>query len=648
MSSERTGTGGAGAPAPCAAARLIASERRRIALVFSLLCLAFCLVGCSLVRAHLWPDKDRRGSLGVYKRTLPALRGPILDRNGEPLALTVPRWKLWLDAVALEERWRPNGSVKTNELLHVYTNLLAFGVCTPDKLKATLADAIRNPKPRNKLLGFTEDRNVVRAIARDPRLRGCISRDDLTRRELFAGRDFAHLIGVVNGSGEAQNGIERRFDSVLRGKPGLIVGERRDHGRELRERRNDGACVEPTNGCAVVLTVDRTLQRIVSEAMDDAMDRFAPDAAWVIVEDVATGEILAMASRPDFEPADYFRLAAPDANPEDARRLWNSAVFQTFEPGSVMKPFVTAASLQEGLVRTNSVLDVSDTLYCGRRLSDHKGMADRITVTELIKFSSNRGASRLAMLLGKARTEKWLRAFGFGSRTGVQMREESAGILTPHRTWSDLQGIRVAIGQGVSVTGIQLVNAYACLANGGRLLTPSIVKRIVADDGTVVWEHAPEEVGRPVPETVSRDMAFLLSQVTKPGGTARRAAVEGYETAGKTGTAQLVEKGRYVNEYCASFCGFFPARDPVVAILVTVKHPRRTERNPLRLHTGGSVSAPVFATIAAAVADRYSIPTDEEAAAPPPSFFADEPDEAVVPSPDDVPFYDEGEYSDLP
>ena len=605
-----------------------ARERRRLAVVFAFLCLVFLHVGRKLVLVQLRPDADKVYDINRYERTLPALRGPILDRNGAPLSVTVPRWKLSLDAVALDELWRP---AKTNVLAHVYTNLLSFGVCPPEKLRATFVDALGNKRPRNKPLGITEERDVFRAVNRDRYLHACITVDNLTRREYLGGRDFAHLLGVVNGSGEAQSGLERRFDEELRGREGRIVGERTAGGRELRGRRIERTA--PVDGCAVVLTIDQTLQRIVSEAMDDAMDQFAPDAAWAIVEDVARGEILAMASRPDFEPEEYFRLAT-----EDSPRLWNSAVFQAFEPGSVMKPFVAAAALQEGLVATNSMLDVSDTLYCGRPLKDHRGMPDRITLTEMIKFSSNRGASRLAMLLGKARTEKWLRAFGFGARTGIQMREEGAGLLVPSRKWSDLQGIRVAIGQGVAVTGIQLVNAYACLANGGRLLKPSVVKEIVSPSGETVWSHEPEEIGRPIGARTARDMAFMLAHVTREGGTARRGAVAGYEVAGKTGTAQLVENGRYLDrEYCASFCGFFPARDPALAILVTVKRPRKTERNPLGLHAGGNVSAPIFSKIAAACANYLMIPTDDEIAAPDPELLPGdfwEEDEEAVPSAD--------------
>ena len=621
---------GPGRPKPARTAFWpIATERRRLAVAFAFLCLVFAAVGRKLVLVHLRPDAERQYTLSRYVRNLPAMRGPILDRNGRPLSVTVPRWKLSLDAVALDELWKP---AKTNALEHVYTNLLAFGVCPAPRLRATFADALRNLRPRNKPLGTTEDREVVRRIDGDRRLRACIAHEELTRREYLGGRDFAHLLGVVNGSGEAQSGLERRFDDALRGTPGFIVGEQKGGGREKRGLRHEIESREPVDGCSLVLTVDQTLQRIVSDVMDDAMDEYAPDAAWAIVEDVATGEILAIASRPDFEPEEYFGLAL-----ENSPRLWNSAVFQAFEPGSVMKPFVAAAALQEGLVGTNTVLDVSNTLYCGRPLGDHVP-SDRITVTEMIQHSSNRGASRLAMLLGKTRTEQWLRAFGFGARTGVQMREEGAGIVGSSRKWSDLQGIRVAIGHGVAVTGIQLVNAYACLANGGRLLRPTIVKRIVSPSGETIWRHEPEEIGRPIGARVSNDMAFMLKHVTQSGGTGRRAGIAGYEVAGKTGTAQIVENGRYLDhEYCASFCGFFPARDPALAILVTVKRPRRTERNPERRHTGGNVAAPLFAKIAAACANHLLIPTDDEIAAPLPGLLpADLWEEGEDSIPDDA------------
>ena len=611
------------AAAKRAPAALVSRERRRIAWVF-LLCLAtFVYVGRKLVLDHLRPDAERVRSVDNVIRTLRANRGPILDREGAPLAVSVDRWKLSLDAVALGELMEKH----PDRIRCVYTNLLALGVCGDERLRETFGLALTSRKPRNKRLCETEDVDAVRAIGRSALLRSCVAADDVPRRENLGGREFAHVIGAVNSHGEAQFGIERRFQETLRGVNGRIVAPWAG-GRELRGKRVER--VDPVDGAAVWLTLDLALQRAVSGIMDDAMDQYDPDAAWAIVEDVRTGEILAMVSRPDFEPADYYRLAQ-----EDSPRLWNSAIFQTFEPGSVMKTLVTAAALQEGLVDTNTVLDVSDTLYCGRRLQDHKGMADRITVTELIKFSSNRGASRLAMLLGKARTEQWFRAFGLGGKTGVELPGESAGIVRPHRKWSDLQGIRVAIGQGVSVTGIQLVNAYACIANGGLLLRPSVVKRIVAADGTPVWEHEPEELGRPIGRKTARDMTFMLTQTTKPGGTARRATVPGYEVAGKTGTAQLVVNGAYSStDYCASFCGFFPARDPLFAILVTMKRPRRTERNPLRLHTGGAVAAPVFARIAQAAAERYLVPTDEETAVPAAELLSGDPEDAdafVVP-----------------
>ena len=600
----------------------VATERRRLAITALLTAAVFAYVGRQLVLVQLRPDTGKVFHPKNYTRKLPAVRGQISDRHGNPLSVSASRWKLSLDAVALAEVAPLS---RTNELLQVYTNLLALNVCPPDRLRQTIRLAITEPRPRNKPLGETEDTEVIRAIRGNWLLRACVGQENLSRRVYLGGRDFAHIVGVVNSREEPQCGIELFFDDKLRGFGGEIVGKRTAGGRELRGRRDKR--VNAVNGCTVVLTVDQALQRIVCEALDDAMDEYKPDAAWAIVEDVATGEILAIASRPDFEPEEYFRLAQ-----SNSPRLWNSAVFQAYEPGSVMKAIIAAAALQEGLVATNSILDVSDTLYCGRRLKDHRGLPNRITVTDMIALSSNRGASRLAMLLGKARTESFLRAFGFGSRTGIQMREEGTGILRPHRKWSDLQGIRIAIGQGVSVTGIQLVNAYACIANGGRLLRPSIVKEIVTASNEVVWRHEPEEIGRPIGAKVARDMTFMLSQVVKPGGTARRAAVPGYGVAGKTGTAQIAEHGHYSEQdFCASFCGFLPARDPSLAILVTVKRPQETERNPEGRHTGGSVAAPIFARIAAAAADYLLIPTDKEAAAPPPSPTTtdEEPDDVI-------------------
>ncbi len=600
-------------------------ERRRIAIVFLFLLAVFGYVGRKLVLVQLRPD-ERIFHVNHYVRDLPAMRGPIRDRNGETLSLSVRRWNVQIDAEALP--------TKTNDLARVYRKLRDLGICTPERLAETFRLALTSKRPRNKPLVRTEDQEAVRAIEGDRLVSSCVRCDLLSRREYLGGRDFSHLLGVVNGNGEAQSGLEKRFDRELRGREGQILGDKTARGGELRSRRVRR--IPPVDGCAVVLTVDQALQRLVGEILDDAMDQYEPDAAWAIVEDVRTGEILAMSSRPDFEPEEYFDLAV-----DDSPRLWNSAAFQVYEPGSVMKPFTAAAALQEGLVSTNSMLDTTDTLYCGHRLSDHHTLA-RMTVTQMIALSSNRGASRLAAMLGKARMEAWLRRFGFGSRTGNQIPGEASGILWPHRRWSDLQGIQVGFGQGLSVTGIQLVNAYACLANGGFLMEPHLVKSVCAPDGTVLTNFAPRVVGRPIDAKVARDMAFMLAEVPKAGGTGRRAALPGYGVAGKTGTAQMVVGRAYSKtDYYASFCGFFPVREPRLAILVTIKRPRRTERNPLRLHTGGSVAAPIFARIAAAAANRLMIPTDEQVAAPPEELLPEDgwyEDDVDIPLEDALPY----------
>ena len=251
-------------------------ERRRIAVIFLLLVLVFLYVGRKLVLVQMRPDPDKVYPINAYTRELPATRGPILDRNGAPLAVSVPRWKLAVDAVAL-----PDAATHPDKVRYVYTNLLALGVCPDDRLRETFALALTSKKPRNKRLCETEDVEAVRAIARNRLLASCVRVDDFSRREDFGGRDFAHILGAVNSHGEAQNGIELRYSSVLGGTKGRIVGERTAGGRELRGRRDER--IDPVDGAAVRLTIDQALQRIVCEALDDAMDQYDPDAAWAIV-----------------------------------------------------------------------------------------------------------------------------------------------------------------------------------------------------------------------------------------------------------------------------------------------------------------------------------------------------------------------------
>lgn len=572
----------------CAAC--VATLPRRMALVAFALFAFFVRVGVKLAQVHLKPDASVV-SLRDYSKDLKAYRGGIFDRQGlsHPLAQTVPSFLVFLDP----------GRIKPKDPRDVYIALARHSLCQPEKLYKAVTDDSGN---RYKPLGETCDEAVLADIATNPVLRHCTGRNTISRRSYPLGRGLCHVVGVVNSEEEPLCGLEKTMNGRLRGTNGRIVGDADHSRREIRSRRREK--IDPVDGCNVILSIDENLQFAVDQALDRAVDKWKPQAAWAVVQDPETGEILAMASRPDFDPD---RFGESTANEQS-----NRAISSTYEPGSVMKTFAAAAAMDEGLVGTNSLLDVSNGLYCGRPLSDHLNWmppgSTKITVADMLVHSSNRGATRLGMALGKERQQRHLKAFGFGRKTGLPLLGESAGRTIGDG--SELNNARISMGQGMSVTAIQLIGAYSSIANGGRLMKPILVKEILDAAGNVVEKNEPTVVSRPVkPETAAK-LRAVLKGVASRKGTAKKAAVRGYTVAGKTGTAQMVVDGRYSDVmHRGTFVGFFPADKPRFTILVTLEAVPPTPEDRRAYH-GGNCAAPVFAEIAEAAARIFGVEPD--------------------------------------
>ena len=567
-------------------ARLVATIDRRMAIVAGFLAAVFAVVGWKLVRVQLRPDASVVEP-SKYVKVVKAYRGGLFDRHGldHPLAQTIPAFRVFVDP----------GEIKPENRSAVYRALARHSLCSPEKLYA----AVSATRSRYKPLGETADRDVVDDLKTNDVLRRCTGTEKVSRRSYPLGRGLCHVVGVVNSAEEPLCGLEKTLDGQLRGTDGKITGDADRNRREIRSRRRE--CVDPVDGRNVILSIDETLQFAVDQALDRAVEKWHPRAAWAIVQDPRTGEILAMSSRPDFDPA-RFGAATPEQQS-------NRAISTLYEPGSVMKTFAAAAAMDEGLVGTNTLLDVSPGLYCGRPLSDHTHGKSELTVAEMLAWSSNRGASRLGMMLGKERQQRHLKAFGFGKATGLPLRGEGAGQTIGDG--SELNNIRTSMGQGMTCTALQLVGAYGAIANGGRLMKPILVKEIRAADGTTVFEAEPEVVSNPVSPRTAEQLRAVLRSVASRGGTARRAAVPGYSVAGKTGTAQMVEHGRYSSVlHRGTFVGFFPAMEPRFTILVTLEAVPPTADQPRAYH-GGISAAPVFAEIAEAAAKIFAVPPDE-------------------------------------
>ena len=407
------------------------------------------------------------------------------------------------------------------------------------------------------------------------------------------------LLGFTNIDGVGLEGLERAFESEIAGGEYRIDGVRDARGRTLLT--DDTPDFRRFEGDTVVLTIDERIQRVAEQALARQVAEFEAKAGYVVAMDPKTGEVLALANTPSFDP-NHFKAATPDD--------WRlRVVTDTFEPGSVFKPFVLAGALQEGTTTVDTMYDCENGgIQIGKyriRDSHPMGMSSAATI---IKESSNVGAYKIAQTMGRERLYQYLRAFGFGRPTGIGLRGEQPGVVWPPDRWAEVSFANIAFGQGVTSTPVQLVAAMAVIANGGMLLKPYTVKQIINRDGEVVRENTPTLVRRVLSEDAAEQTAWAMSLVTRKGGTGTKAAMEHYTVAGKTGTAQKVnpETRRYDNLWVGSFIGFVPAEDPEIVIAVMIDEPKGRG-------FGGVVAAPAFHEIAAeALKVRGVVPLPEE------------------------------------
>ncbi len=405
-----------------------------------------------------------------------------------------------------------------------------------------------------------------------------------SRRFYPKGELAANLIGFAGIDSEGLEGIELYYDRYLKGSSMLIRTEKDAAGRTLLFEDVSARA----EGMDVVLTIDGTIQYIVEKALKKAVEKTEARAGVAIVMDPYTGEILAMANVPSFDPNNFTRYSPS---------YWrNRAITDAFEPGSITKAFLLAAVLEEGLA------DRNDIFYCenGRYEVANTVFHDTkkygwLSLKNIIKYSSNIGAIKLAERLGKERFYGYLRTFGFGSRTGVDLPGETTGLVRSPQRWSAITLDTMAFGQGLSATAIQLVNGMSAIANGGFLMKPLIVKHIRNHEGQTVKRFDPVVVRRVISEETARRVTNILIGVTEDGGTGVLAGLGmGIKVAGKTGTAQKpdLEKGGYAKgKYMASFLGFVPARKPHLAMIIAIDEPQKG-------FSGGEVAAPVFKEIA--------------------------------------------------
>jgi cell division protein FtsI (penicillin-binding protein 3) len=494
-----------------------------------------------------------------------ALRGAIVDRDGNPFAYTVDASRVVADPTVVEDPERT--ALALTALLDVPVSDLTEQL-TRDGRYVVLA---RQVSP--------ETVDAIDALD----LAGIVFEDDPVR--LYpTGTVGGQVIGFVGRDGDGLAGVELQFQDALAGTDGQRRVEVGSGGNPIPSGIDES--MPATDGSTVELTIDQDVQYTTEQRLAEACADGATTRASAVVLDVHTGQVVAMGSCPGYDPA--------QAGSTDAELLGNPLVSDVFEPGSVMKAVTMAAAVEEGHATPDRVLSVNGHIQAGDAVvtDAHDHAPVDWTVTGILAKSSNVGTIMLAREVGDETLERYLRAFGLGSETGIELPGESAGILQDSADWTESRAANVPIGQGVSVTTLQMASIYQAIANGGVRVPPRVVASVTAPDGTTSTPAVPEPT-RVVSEDTADDLAYMLEAVVGPGGTAPLGEVDGYRVAGKTGTAQRAnpECGCYEGGgYVTTFVGFAPADDPQYVVAVDLERPTSSAE-------GGQVAAPVFADV---------------------------------------------------
>ena len=528
----------------------------------------------------------------VHKQVIYARRGVIRGCHGEPLAEN----RRVYDVVAAGSRIRNPAA-----LAQAIAGQLEMDPRELEaKLKLAVTKTIANKKEESKVLkkGVSEDAfENIKKITRDGQhdLDGIFF--DLNFDRVYPnGSLLAQVVGFLDAGHEARLGIEKSMDDFLRGTNGFRYLEEDRKGHELVQYR--GLETPAKDGCDVKLTIDLVLQNIVESELDAACDQYKPKMATAILMRPQTGEILAMASRPTFDCND------PKSSTADQQK--NRPIVDMLEPGSTFKIVVSSAALEEKLATPDTKIYCENGAYsyAGRILHDAHPMG-MLTLHQVLSKSSNIGAAKLAIQLGKDKFYQYIRRYGFGESTGIPLPGEIAGLVNPPYRWSELDITRVPMGQSVAVTPLQLVTAMSVIANGGVLMKPMIVSEIDDADGRQVVAYSPTQVRRVISSATALKIVSALKDVVSKEGTAQGAAVPGFAVAGKTGTAQKIDpRGGYLEgRYVVSFVGFMPADDPKFTLLVVIDDPETKKGEAF----GGTVAGPIFAKMAKRVADYLEL-----------------------------------------
>lgn len=530
----------------------------------------FCLINykafrLQVVEHSLWVERERAQVETTFE--VPAYRGSIHDSKGRLLSYSVPQFSLYADSSQIEN---------------------------PKQLSAQLAPILGLPEETlGKKLSCTRRFVWIKRHLSDQE---ALSVGNLKARGLNLVTEYkrfypyrhvaGQVLGFVGMDGTGLEGIEKAFNDVLTQAP-VTMGQVRDGVRKCLWLQPSPP-PEPTESLGVRLTLDAFIQYVSENELEKSIQQYKAKAGEVVVLDAKTGEILAMANWPLFDPN------LPDKKNPDSWR--NRAITDYYEPGSTFKVFLVGAALEEGIIRER------DRIFCengkcklgGHTINDVHPYG-WLTIPEVIKHSSNIAASKLALQLGGERYYRYIKLFGFGANTGVNLPGEADGRVRHWKRWRPIDLATTGFGQSIGVTTLQLTRAVGCIANGGEFIQPAIAKELVDERGQAVKQFKTISSHRVLQRKTAVKVSEMMRTVTEEGGTGVNAVPEGYTVAGKTGTAQVLDPvtKRYAsNKYTALFTGFVPAEEPKLVITVAIHEPHGAIY-------GGVVAAPVFKHIAA-------------------------------------------------
>ncbi len=536
----------------------------------ALVILGFCVILARASRLQLieyatWLERSQSQTEATIR--VPTFRGSIYDNQGRLLSFSVPQRSLFADASRVDAR--SHLSARLSPIL--------------DESESVLAGKLANQR---RFVWLKRHLTDQQAIAVEDLKQPALNLVDEYKRFYPYGQVGGQVVGFVGVDGSGLEGVEKGFDQILR-EHSVTVGQLHD-GIRRGLWLDSSPPPEPMENFGVRLTLDTYIQYLAEFELEKAMQQYRAKAGEVVILDPQTFEVLAMANWPFFDP----NLS----NKSSADSWRNRTITDSFEPGSTFKVFLMSGALEEGLVKER------DRIFCENGKLQVTGHVIKdvhphgwLTIPEVIKYSSNIAASKIAMQLGNERYYRYIKGFGFGARTGITLPGEVRGLVRPGKKWRPIDLATTGFGQSIGVTALQLTNGMACLANGGEIGQPTIVKQIVDGEGERYEPLRTRPFRRAISKKTAQQICDMMVSVTQDGGTGVKAVPEGYTVAGKTGTAQVLDPQtrRYAsNKYTSIFTGFIPADRPRLVISVVVHEPHGADY-------GGVVAAPVFRNIAA-------------------------------------------------